>query len=187
MKFRMAPNSVFAILLRSPWWISLLLAAAVAAAAQALLPAEVRNVGSAAGLPFLGVAGVALWRQWRAPGAGEVQAVLARVAALGWADFERELRDAFARGGHAVQAASGGADLLLERQGRRTLVAARRWKAARPGEEALQALHASMARQDVERGLFVTLGEPSPQAGRFAAAHGIELVRGDALVRLLRR
>ena len=40
MKFRMAPNSVFAVLLRSPWWVSLAIAAALALAAAALLPAD---------------------------------------------------------------------------------------------------------------------------------------------------
>ena len=37
MKFKMAPNSLFAILLRSPWWISLAIAAVFAGASRALL------------------------------------------------------------------------------------------------------------------------------------------------------
>ena len=37
---KMAPNSLFAILLRSPWWISVGIALVFALASKALLPAE---------------------------------------------------------------------------------------------------------------------------------------------------
>jgi restriction system protein len=38
MKLKMSKNSLFAILLRSPWWMSFGLVAAIALAARALLP-----------------------------------------------------------------------------------------------------------------------------------------------------
>ena len=40
MKLRMAENSLFAILLRKPWWLSLAIAGVMALLALALLPAE---------------------------------------------------------------------------------------------------------------------------------------------------
>lgn len=187
MKWKMAPNSVFAILLRSPWWISLAIAVAVAAAAQALLPVTVRNVGTTAALPFLVVGGVALWRQLRAPSAGERDALLAAAAAMGWTQFEAALREGFARDGYTVRAGQGATDLVLERDGRTTLVAARRWKAARLGEDALAPLQAAIRKLDASGGLVVSLGELTPQALRAAQAHGIAPLQGDALVRLLRR
>ena len=39
MKLKMSENSLFAILLRSPWWISMVLVAVFALASGALLPA----------------------------------------------------------------------------------------------------------------------------------------------------
>jgi len=38
MKFQMAKNSLFAVLLRSPWWISIAVAAGIFALAKMLLP-----------------------------------------------------------------------------------------------------------------------------------------------------
>ena len=52
MKFRMAERSLFAILLRSPWWISLAVAGAFVAAARALLPAEYFVVGALGAMPW---------------------------------------------------------------------------------------------------------------------------------------
>lgn len=188
MKFRMAENSLFAVLLRSPWWISMAVAAALAAAAQALLPAEYRLVGSMGAAPFLVIGCIALWRQLRAPSAGEAQAILASASKMSWAEFEQALRAGFARQGWQVRAAGGGADLLLEATGKpATLVSARRWKAARHGEDALQGLDQAMQQQEVSRGAYVALGELSPQAVRLAKARQIELLQADALVRLLRR
>lgn len=187
MKLRMAENSLFAVLLRSPWWISMLVAAAFVGVTQALLPTEYRNVGSLGALPFFVIGCIAAWRQMRAPSATERQAILDRAAAMGWPDFEQALRAGFTREGWQVSAAKGGADLLLQRIGDAPrLVGARRWKAARHGEEALQALDKSLRQEDGARGVYVALGELTPQATRLAKERGIEVLQGDALVRLLR-
>ena len=71
MKFKMAPNSLFAVLLRKPWWVSLAVAAAFALVALALLPVDLKVVGALGALPFLGISVVALVRQWHAPSARE--------------------------------------------------------------------------------------------------------------------
>ncbi|HYF18564.1 MAG TPA: restriction endonuclease [Ramlibacter sp.] len=187
MKLRMAPNSLFAVLLRSPFWISFLVALAFIGAAQGLLPREYRLVGSMGALPFVVIGCIALWRQLRAPSAQERQQLLDGASRMSWPQFEAALREGFARQGWQVRPGSGGADLELERQGKVTLVSARRWKAARHGEEALQPLQAAMDRQEVPRGVYVALGELSPQAQRVAKARQIEVLQADALVLLLRR
>jgi restriction system protein len=187
MKFKMAPNSLFAVLLRSPWWISVGIAVVFVAAVQALVPQEYRVVGSMGAFPFAVIGVVAFWRQWQAPSAGEAQALLDSAARMSWPEFEAALRQGFSRAGYVVRAGKGGADLALERNGQLTLVSARRWKAARHGEEALQPLRAAMRQQDAGKAIFVALGELSPQARRVAGAEQIELVQGDPLVRLLRR
>lgn len=188
MKLRMAENSLFAVLLRSPWWISMLVTAVFVALTQALLPQEYRNMGSLGALPFFVIGCIAFWRQLRAPSASERQALLDRIASMGWPEFEQALRAGFGRQGWQVAAARAGADLQLERIGESPrLVSARRWKAARHGEEALQALDKALRqREDGARGVYVALGELTPQAARLAKDRGIEVLQADALVRLLR-
>ena len=186
MKFRMAQNSLFAVLLRSPWWISMAIAVAFVAAANALLPQEYRLVGSMGAFPFAAIGVIAFWRQWKAPSAGESLALLDSAAKMSWPEFEAALRRGFSRDGYQVRAGQGGADLALERNGQLTLVSARRWKAARHGEENVQALGAAVKKQDASRGLYVALGELTPQALRLAKAQGIGLVQRDELVRMLR-
>ena len=56
MKFRMHENSLFAILLRSPWWISIAIAGGIAAVVALLVPA---TLAVAAALPFLVIGSIA--------------------------------------------------------------------------------------------------------------------------------
>ena len=64
MKLKMAPNSLFAILLRSPWWISVAIAVAMGLVGAALLPEGFRLIGVLSGLPFgvIGAVGAHLAR-----------------------------------------------------------------------------------------------------------------------------
>ncbi len=186
MKFKMAPNSVFAILLRKPWWISFLVAAVWVLVASALLPEDLRVVGSLGAIPFFIVSGVAMVRQWNAPSAREVEAITQAVAAMGWADLSRALTQAYTAQGHAVRAIEGGADLRLELGGRTRLVAARRWKAARHGEESVQALIDALHREDAPEGHYIALGELSVNAQRLVRQHGLVLVQASELAQLLR-
>jgi restriction system protein len=59
MKLRMNDNSLFAILLRSPWWASALLAVGVFGVARLLVPPF---YAAFVPLPFVVIAGVVLWR-----------------------------------------------------------------------------------------------------------------------------
>jgi restriction system protein len=185
MKIRMAENSLFAVLLRSPWWVSFAVAIALVAVVHALLPQDLRVVGSLGAVPFAVIGCIAFWRQLRALSPAQVQALLDSAADMGWPAFESALREGFAREGWQVGPGGPGADLVLERGGRTVLVAARRWKAARHGEDALQPLQSAM-RQREAGGMYVALGEVSQQGQRLARESGIELVRGPRLAALLR-
>ena len=187
MKFKMAPNSLFAILLRSPWWISLLIAAVFAGASKALLPDDYWVFGAIGGFPFLGIGLYAFWQQMQAPSAGRTEAILKAVAAMGWREFADALEQGFTAQGYSVKRLDGPVDFALLREGRTTLVAAKRWKAARVGEEMLQTLHAARTAQDASACQYVTLGEPSANALRFAKQHHVQLVQADALALLLKK
>src|SRR5690349_2645358 len=129
MKLKMAPNSLFAVLLHSPWWISLAAAALVVGLSQALLPAQYAIVGAMGSLPFVGIGLYALTRQLRRPSPRHADAILAAVQAMGWNEFARALEGGYRREGYEVRHITGAADLALRRDGQTTLVAARRWKA----------------------------------------------------------
>ena len=87
MRFKMSERSLFALLLRSPWWVSFLAALAVALVARLVLPGHLVPYGAVGGAPFLVVGCIAAWRQWKAPSQAqvddtEVQALMAQQAKL---------------------------------------------------------------------------------------------------------
>ena len=183
----MAKNSLFAVLLRSPWWVSLALGAALALVAAAFVPDPYRPVGVLSALPFIVIAGIAAWRQSRLPSAAQVLATQNAVSTMAWADFAKLLEQAFARDGYTVQRAKGdAADFDIERQGRRMLVSARRWKSARTGLEALRALQAAREDIGVPDALYIGLGELTDNARPFAAQHAIAIWGAAELAQALR-
>jgi restriction system protein len=186
MKFKMAPNSVFAVLLRSPWWISFLIALLAGACAYALLPDQYRLLGAMGGFPFLVVGCIALWQQMHLPSARRSQEILQAARTMNWTRFSALLEQGFSAQGYRVERTQGAADFTLTRQGRTTLVAAKRWKAARHGEDLLAALHAAAQAQGASHCLYVSLGELSPNALLFAKRHQVQLMQDAALALLLK-
>jgi restriction system protein len=186
VKLKMAENSLFAVLLRSPWWISLAIAAVLALLAAALLPAEFRVVGALSALPFVVIGSMAARRQWRLPSAAQVSQTLQEVGDMAWPEFSRLLEEAFQHQGYTVERSHGGAvDFELQRQGRRTLVCAKRWKTARIGLEPLRALQTARSAADASDALFIGLGEVTDTARPYAAEHGITVWQSTALAQAL--
>ena len=188
MKLKIAPNSLFAILLRSPWWISIALVLAISLASRALLPAQYVVFGIIGALPFLVIGAVAAYQQLQTPSTDQVSRTLQNAAAMSWHDFSNALEQAYVRQGYRVTRPGYPAtDLLLAKSGRRTLVAAKRWKAGNHGVEPLQALSAARKAQDTSNCIYITLGDVSEKTQRFAAQNGVELLSGTALAQLLHR
>ena len=187
MKLKMSDKSLFAVLLRSAWWISGLLALVIGLAAAALLPAEFKGAGALSGFPFLVISGMAAWRQWRLPSSARVAATTQAVAAMAWPQFAGLLAQAFERDGYQVQRGKSDAfDFRLERQGRSMLVAARRWKSNRTGLEPLKALQAARESGGVADALLISLGELSDNARPYATAQAITLWQAPELAQALR-
>jgi restriction system protein len=186
MKLKMAKNSLFAVLLRSPWWISMLLVLAFGLASAALLPKAYVPFGVMGALPFFVIGLMALQRQWNVPSAARVAELLERAAALPWRDFADSLDAAYRAQGHRVTRLNvPAADLQLEQAGRTTLVSAKRWKAANHGVEALRDLAAEKERRGAAACIYISAGAVSEKARIYAQEQGIELVSGAALAQLL--
>lgn len=195
LKLKMAKNSLFAILLRSPWWISPVIGLLLGLLSVALLPAQLRVVGALAGLPFLVIGVIAARRQWRLPSAARIEQTQQAVAALNWPAFSALLEQSFEREGYTVkrgQSAMSGKgdgaafDFELERQGRRLLVSARRWKSARTGLEALRALQDARKAREADDALYIGLAPLSDNARPYAAAQRITIWQAPELAHALR-
>ena len=186
MKLKMAKNSLFAILLRSPWWISFAVVLVIAMASGALLPAQYVVFGLMGALPFVVIGVIAAYRQFRAPSQQHVDQTLEKVAAMPWRDFSLALEQAFVASGYQVSRLDQGvADLELRKGAQTTLVSARRWKAGSHGVEPLRTLDQARHSKDASHCVYITLGGLGDATRRFAEKQAIELVNGGALVQLL--
>jgi restriction system protein len=188
MKFKMAKNSLFAILLRSPWWISVLIGTVLGLVGAAVLSDELRVVGALAGFPFLVIGALAARSQWHLPNASRVAQTRQAVSAMAWPAFQALLEQAFRRDGYEVRRGKTPAvDFELEREGRRMVVSARRWKSARTGLEVLRSLQDAREAGEAADALHIGLGEVSDNARDFALAQGIKLWGDTELALALRQ
>ena len=189
MKLKMAENSLFAVLLRSPWWASLSVAVVLSLLSGTFMPEGYKLVGALATAPFVIISALAAQRQWREPSATQVEQRLTEAQALPWPAFAQRLREAFAHDGlaPAEDAPPAGADLRLERHGAVTLVGARKWKAARTGIETLRALQAAREAIDAEHAICIALAEPTDAARDYAREHRIRIVGRVELAKMLAR
>lgn len=185
MKFKMSEKSLFAVLLRSPWWISFVLVAVVALAAGALLPEKYAGVGMLGGFPFFVIGCMAFWRQRNLPSPALVEKGLQSLGGMSWRDFSVVLDSAFTRQGYTVTPLTGAADMLLEKKGVLTVVSAKRWKAAAMGLEPLRELVARRDALEASNSVCISLGQVSTKAEEYAAENRITLITGADLVILV--
>ena len=183
MKLEMHKNSLFAILLRSPWWVSFLVAAGLFVGLRLVVPPLYAGFFA---LPFLAIGAVAGWRQLRLPSARSIEKKLDAARAMDWKSFAAALEAGFRREGYEVSRLDAeDADFQLEKSGARILVACKRWKAARTGVEPLRQLKAAAQARKVPGCIYVVAGEVSPVAATFAAENGISIFTGMEIAKRL--
>jgi restriction system protein len=182
----MAENSLFAILLRSPWWMSFGLAVALALLMRLLLPADYAVAGMLGSFPFVVIAAMAAWKQLRAPSARQLAQTLERLHAMNSREFAGAIEAALrTQGNEVTRLNQPGADLELRLRHRRTVVAYKRWKAASVGVEPLRELQAAQAKQEAEAAMFVATGTLSEKAGDFVREHKLQLMGAAELAQLM--
>lgn len=187
MKLKMAKNSIFAVLLRSPWWMSAGVAVLLSAGGFAALPLDYAAMGVFAAVPFAVIAIMAAYKQLRAPSETRVQAVAEATAAMSWADFANTVEAGFKRDGCEVQRLqTPGADFALSKDGHVAIVSAKRWKAARVGVEPLRELQAAREKRGAREAIYIALGDVSDNAWQYAKAQGVSLMTAPELAKLLR-
>jgi restriction system protein len=187
LKLKMAENSLFAILLRSPWWASLGIAVALALLMRLLLPKEYAVAGMLGSFPFVIIAAIAAWKQLRAPSATQLTQTLERLQAMNSREFADAIEVAFRAQGHEVERLQlPGADLQVTLRHRRTVVAFRRWKAASIGVEPLRELQAAQNKLEAEAALYVATGTLSEKAGDLVRETKLQIMGAPELAQLMR-
>lgn len=183
----MSEKSLFAVLLRSPWWVSFAVAIAVGIAGFMLLPERFKAVGALSGMPFVVIGSMAFWRQMRAPNPERIEATLQALAALSSRDFLAAIEAGYREEGYAVsRMTTDGADLLISKAGRTSLVNCKRWKAATHGVEPLRELGFAVTAKDAGQGIYVALNALSDTAQKYASKNSIRILSGAGLAHLMR-
>ena len=183
----MSDKSLFAVLLRSPWWISFALAVMVGAACFKWFPDRFAIVGALSGLPFAVIGGIALWKQRGIPNPERIEAMLQKLSSLSARDFASTLEAAYAKDGYVVtKVTASGADLSVTKAGRTLLINSKRWKAATHGIEPVRELNAAMQALDANQGIYVAVNALSDAARTFASKNSIRVMQGTELALLMK-
>ena len=186
MKFNMAKNSIFALLLRAQWWVSGGIALIIAIIAWAILPRQYAIYGVFSGMPFMIVSVMVLWRKRGLPSDARAAEILQAARAMSWKDFSVEIERALLRDGFEVtRIEQPHADFSIISGGRKALVSCKRWKAASNGIEPLRDLHRAVEAGGADYSFYITAGDFTPNAMQFAVDHKMRLVHGAGLAKLL--
>lgn len=184
--FKMSDKSLFAVLLRSPWWISFVLAVVVGAACFKLFPERFAVVGALSGLPFAVIGGIAIWKQRGIPNPARIDEMLQKLSTLSARDFASALETAYAKDGYTVvKVTANGADLSITKAGRTALVNSKRWKAATHGIDPVRELSVAMEALDATQGIYFALNPLSETAQHFASKNGIRVMPRTQLALLM--
>jgi restriction system protein len=178
----MAKDTLFHILLRQPWWVTVLVAFAIFWIAHAIHP----PIAPFVSLPFAALAIYIAVVQWRRGGPLDAADTLAKLRTMPWETFSALVTDAYRKQGYRVSPANArGYDFKLEKHGRVTLLQCRRWKVNQVGAGPVRELAQAVDQTEASRGICLAAGEFSAPARSAAASEPVTLVSGSELVALL--
>lgn len=182
MAFKMSENSLFAVLLRSPWWYSALAGLAVIAISLVLVSGQYVLLGIFGALPFFGIAGFAGYKQFLLPSKNRVQEVSELAREMSASQIAEKIADSYIEERYDSSPFKGSeADLMLVRGNRTLLVCTKRFKVVNTGIAPLKQLVAAGEKVEATGYLYVALGEISTAAQDFAKQNDIELIQASRL------
>jgi restriction system protein len=177
-------TTLFQVLARQPWWVSILVAFGMFWIAYAVYP----PVAPFFALPFALLAIYIGIRQWRSGVPSNPDEQLETLRNMSWESFSAAVSEAYRREGYAVSPSrEQGYDFRLTRDGRVTLLQCRRWKVNQVGADPVRELARAVDRVQAYRGICLATGEFSAPARKLAAAEPLALVSGTELVMLVKR
>lgn len=121
----------------------------------------------------------------------ETRTTLESLAAGGWRQFEQLVGEAFRRQGYSVEETGlagpdGGIDLILRKDGRRTLVQCKQWKRQQVGVSVVREMYGLLAHHQAHAVKIACIGTYTKDAERFAEGKPIELIGGEQLLNMIR-
>ncbi|KQR08928.1 MULTISPECIES: restriction endonuclease [Xanthomonas] len=121
----------------------------------------------------------------------ETRTTLESLAAGGWRQFEQLVGDAFRRQGYSVEETGlggpdGGIDLILRKDGRRTLVQCKQWKRQQVGVSVVREMFGLLAHHQAHAVKIACIGRYTKDAEHFAQGKPIELIGGEQLLGMIR-
>jgi len=121
----------------------------------------------------------------------DTRTTLESLTAGGWRRFEQLVGEAFRRQGYSVEETGlggpdGGIDLILRKDGRRTLVQCKQWKHQQVGVSVVREMAGLLAHHQADAVKIVCVGSYTQDAERFAHGKPIELIGGERLLEMIR-
>jgi restriction system protein len=192
------------LLLIAPWWVSAGLAVLAYVGLRWILPAfagedklvQAVITGLSPLAPFaalvfgiIAVASALFGAKRRRLVDG--QQSLEALRATPWKDFEYLVAEAYRRRGFTVdyslsKGRDGGVDLILQKDGRKSLVQCKQWKSSQVGRPVLQQMYGIMTAEGADEAIVVTSGRFTNEAREFANGKPIQLLDGPDLLELVR-
>jgi restriction system protein len=111
---------------------------------------------------------------------------------LSWQSFEHQVAEVYRQQGYSVEetgggGSDGGVDLILYREGQKTVVQCKRWKTYKVGVKPVRELFGVMTAEGADRAIFITSGIYTNEALQFAEGKPLELVDGAQFAVMLRQ
>ena len=188
MKFKMSEKSLFAILLRSPWWVSFVLVAIIATSAFQFLPQAYKAVGMLFSFPFVVIGCIAAWKQKNVPNKQQSEKILEKISILNWKDFSTLLEKIYTQQDYQVKRIDlEYADFSITKKGVTTLIFAKRWKAATIGIDYLNGLNKARQQLDASHAVCINLSVQSLSTLAYAKETRVSWVTLEQLVAMVHK
>lgn len=139
---------------------------------------------------FIIGAGVSIFKSKARSKLLDHQSSLETIRAMSWQEFELLVGEAFKRKGFEVKengggGADGGIDLILNKNGKKSIVQCKRWKTFSIGVPLIRELYGVMTAERANDCIFVSSGNYTAEARLFAEGKPIWLIDGAELLDLV--
>ncbi|MEK9825006.1 MAG: restriction endonuclease [Methylotenera sp.] len=143
-------------------------------------------------MPFIFIVGavVSLLKSKQRSKLLDAQTSLESIRSMSWQAFELLVGEAFKRKGFDVKengggGADGGIDLILTKNGKKSIVQCKRWKTFSIGVPLIRELYGVMVSENANDCIFVSSGNYTAEARLFAENKPIWLIDGSELLKMV--
>jgi restriction system protein len=185
MAIKMAKGSLFAFLLRSPWWYSILIGLFVLVVSLLVTDAQYIVLSFTGALPFFGIGSFAGYKQFQQPSAKRVLEVIEQAKKLSSTIVAQKIAANYLQNSYKSDVFKGNAaEIELSYGHQKILLCTKRFKAAKTGIEPLKLLVSAGEKVEATGYLYLSLGEITDTARNYADENKIELIEANRFAAL---